>query len=83
MDYRKANKEEKIDQSLLPAEKKTYYIYEDINAVSKKIHFHHCTGLVQLYAICLYVRILTGNYMYCLDGPLVCQLSIGQNQNRK
>ena len=33
MDYRKANKEEKIDQSLLPAEKKTYYIYEDINSV--------------------------------------------------
>ena len=30
MDYRKANKEEKTDQSLLPTtEKKTYCIFED------------------------------------------------------
>ena len=39
--------------------------------------------IVHLYANCLYVRSPTGNDMYCLDGPLVCHLSICQNPNRK
>ena len=39
--------------------------------------------MVHLSASCLYVRILTGNDMYCLDGQLVCQLSVCQNPNRK
>ena len=39
--------------------------------------------MAHLSASCLYDRILTGNDMYCLDGPLVCQLSICQNPNKK
>ena len=34
--------------------------------------------MVHLSASCIYVRIRTGNCMYCIDGPLVCQLSICQ-----
>ena len=39
--------------------------------------------MFHLSASCLYVRSLTGNEMYCLDGPLVCQLSINQTPNRE
>ena len=39
--------------------------------------------MVHLSAICPYVRILTGNDMYCLHGTLVCQLSICHTPNSK
>ena len=37
--------------------------------------------MVHLSDSCPYVRILKGNETCCLDGPLVCQLSICQNHN--
>ena len=39
--------------------------------------------MVHLSASCLYVSILTGSNMYCLYGPLFCQLSICHNPDMK
>ena len=43
-----------------------------------------CTAqMVHLSASFLYVIIITGNDMYCLDGTLVCKMSICQNPKMK